>query len=111
MSTALSFALLSLTAAGFLDVSFKRYSRKERSRGVYVFGCGLVWTVLQLGLLAARDLAPAVDAVSVSYGIAAGVLVAAANLLLIESLKHLDVSLGSTIYRLNTIGVVVLSVL
>jgi len=33
------------------------------------------------------------------------------NILLLESLKHLDISVGSTIYRLNSIGVVILSVL
>ena len=46
---------------------------------------------------------------SLMYGLAAGTAVAASNLLLIEAMTRIDVSLGSTIYRLNTIGVVVLS--
>ena len=46
---------------------------------------------------------------TVGYGLIAGPVLALANILLIESLAHLDVSLGSTIYSLNTIGFVVLS--
>jgi len=45
------------------------------------------------------------------YGISAGISVAIANILLLESLRHMEVSLGSTIYRLNTIAVVLLSIL
>jgi drug/metabolite transporter (DMT)-like permease len=45
------------------------------------------------------------------YGISAGISVAIANILLLESLRHMKVSLGSTIYRLNTIAVVLLSIL
>lgn len=102
---------MSLAAAGCLDVAFKRYARKSRSRGVYVALCGAVWTLLQLALFGALDAQPALDATTLGYGTAAGVVLTVANLLLIESLSHLDVSLGSTIYRLNTIGVVILSVL
>ena len=46
---------------------------------------------------------------TVAYGTGAGILLVAANLALVECLTRLDVSLGSTIYRLNTIGVVFLS--
>jgi drug/metabolite transporter (DMT)-like permease len=42
---------------------------------------------------------------------AAGLLLTASNILLLESLTHIETSLGSTIYRLNTLGVVVLSLL
>jgi len=107
MSYAVSFALASLAAAGCLDVVFKGYARKQRSRGVLIFGCGLVWLVLQSAYLAATDLRPSFSAVTLAYGIGAGILLVAANLALVESLTRLDVSLGSTIYRLNTIGVVV----
>ena len=48
MSTTLGFALLSLAAADYLDMTFKSYSRKARSRGVYVFSCGVTWAILQL---------------------------------------------------------------
>ena len=43
-----------------------------------------------------------------TYAIVFALLVLA-NILLIESLTGLDVSLGSMIYRLNTIGVVAIS--
>jgi len=111
MNPAIGFALLSLAAAGCLDVTFKQYSQKTRSRGMYAFGCGATWAVLQATLFAVRDIAPSFDATTVGFGVIAGIILALANILLIESLTHLDVSLGSTIYRLNTIGVVVLSVL
>lgn len=109
MNPAIGFALLSLAAAGCLDVTFKGFSRKTRSRGMFVFGCGVVWSVLQLGLFVVQGVEPLFDAPTLGYGITGGILVAVANIFLIESLSHLDVSLGSTIYRLNTIGVVILS--
>ena len=46
---------------------------------------------------------------TVAYGLISSPVLVLANILLIESLAHLDVSPGSTIYRLNTIGFVVLS--
>ena len=48
MTSAITFALISLAAAGCLDVTFKKFSLKERSRGMFVFGCGVVWLFLQL---------------------------------------------------------------
>lgn len=107
---AIVFALSSLLFAGINDVVFKRYSRKERSRGVYVFGIGVVWTVLQVIVFRAQGTALTFDHNTLLFGLTAGVFLTISNILLIESLTHIDVSLGSTIYRLNTIGVVILSV-
>ncbi len=109
VSLGVVFALLSLVFAGLLDVVFKRYARKDRSRGMFVVGMGLVWCLLQLGAMAVRGETGSTDVDTLSFGLAAGVLVTLSNLLLIESLTHLEVSLGSTVYRLNTIGVVILS--
>lgn len=111
LSAAVLFALLSLLFAGLLDVVFKRYSRKQRSRGMFVCGMGVVWGALQLLALWWHGESLAFDGTTLGFGLAAGVLVTASNLLLIESLTHLDVSLGSTLYRLNTVGVVILSFL
>lgn len=47
MLTGVGYALLSLVFAGLNDVVFKRYSQKDRSRGMYIFGVGVVWTALQ----------------------------------------------------------------
>lgn len=110
MSAAVGFALLSLVCAGITDVVFKRYSAVARSRGLYVLGMGLVWGALQAGLAVATSLHLRLDAQAFAFGLAAGLLLAPANVFLIESLTHIDVSLGSTIYRLNTIAVVVLAV-
>lgn len=109
MSAAVAFALASLACAGLLDVSFKAYARVARSRGLYLMGIGLAWTALQAGLAAAGE-GLRLDAATLAFGLAAGALVAISNLLLIESLGHVDVGLGSTIYRLNTIAVVLLAV-
>ncbi|MFQ5937201.1 MAG: EamA family transporter, partial [Acidiferrobacterales bacterium] len=110
MHLAIAFALLSLLFAGINDVVFKRYSRKERSRGMYVFGIGVVWTVLQVITFRAQGTSFALDQNTLLFGLTAGVFLTISNILLIESLTHIEVSLGSTIYRLNTIGVVILSV-
>ena len=109
MTYAIFFALVSLAAAGCLDVTFRRFSLKERSRGMYVFGCGFVWLVLQLIYFTITDALIRLDEVTILYGLLTGALLVSANILLIESLTGLDVSLGSMIYRLNTIGVVVMS--
>lgn len=111
MSRAILFALLSLFFAGLLDVVYKRYSRKERSRGTYVFGIGVVWCVLQTAALTMGEEALVVDATSICYGLFAGLCLTLSNLLLLESLTHINISLGSTVYRLNTIGVVVMAFL
>ena len=109
MTHAIVFALLSLAAAGCLDVTFRRFSLKERSRGMYVFGCGFVWLVLQLTYFTITDVQIRFDEETILYGFLTGALLVLANILLIESLTGLDVSLGSMIYRLNTIGVVAIS--
>ncbi|MCK4501932.1 MAG: hypothetical protein KAU22_02790, partial [Desulfuromonadales bacterium] len=111
MSSAVLFALLSLVFAGINDVVFKRYSAKDRSRGTYVLGIGLVWFVLQISTFVVRGLEPQLTTVTLGYGLAAGLLLTTSNLLLLESLTPIDASLGSTIYRLNTVVVVVLSLL
>jgi drug/metabolite transporter (DMT)-like permease len=111
LSRAILFALLSLFSAGLLDVVYKRYSRKERSRGTYIFGIGLVWCVLQATGVYLGDEPLLFDATSVKYGLFAGLCLTLSNLLLLESLTHINISLGSTIYRLNTIGVIVMAFL
>ena len=111
MTAAITFALLSLFSAGCLDVSFKRYSRKARSRGIYLAICGVTWTALQITYFYSQNVALIFDFVTIIYGLAAGIILALANLLLIESLTALNLSMGSTIYRLNTVAVVFLSLI
>ena len=111
MTAAITFALLSLFSAGCLDVSFKRYSQKARSRGIYLAICGVTWTSLQITYFVSQNVALIFDFVTLIYGLAAGIILALANLLLIESLTALNLSMGSTIYRLNTVAVVFLSLI
>jgi len=111
MSPTVVFALLSLACAGANDVVFKRYAARDRSRGAYICGIGVVWTALQTGLAAATGIDIVPTGPTLGWGLLAGVLLTASNLCLLESLTHIDASLGSTIYRLNTVGVVILSIL
>jgi drug/metabolite transporter (DMT)-like permease len=76
---------------------------------MYVFGIGIIWTFLQIIVLNIQEISFSYDFVSISYGLTAGLLLTVSNILLLESLTNIDVSLGSTIYRLNTVGVVILS--
>ena len=76
---------------------------------MFVAGIGVVWGTMQALLWLQQAQPLSWHASGVSYALAAGLAVAASNLLLIESLTHMDVSLGSTVYRLNTVVVVALS--
>ena len=100
-----------LVFTGLNDVVFKRYSTRDRSRGVYVSGIGLVWLVLQLVLGQGCDFELSFSSSTLTFGAVAGLLLTASNLLLLESLIRVDASLGSIIYRLNTVAVVLLSFL
>lgn len=109
MTHAVAFALLSLVFAGLLDVVYRAYARLDRSRGMYVLGIGLVWGAAQAAIAACSGDWPRIDGRTLAFGLGAGFVLAIANLCLIESLTHMDVGLASTIYRLNTIGVVALA--
>src|SRR5690606_9301188 len=96
--------------AGVNDVVFKFYSRVSRSRGMYILGMGLVWTALQAAIVLSGAMGPVMDPRTLGFGLAAGLFVALSNMLLVESLTGIDVGLASTVYRLNTIAVVLLAV-
>jgi drug/metabolite transporter (DMT)-like permease len=107
---AIAFALASFLFAGVNDLVFKRYALGgSRSRGMLVLGIGVVWSALNLATAVVRGEPLSLDPVTARYGVAAGALLVVSNLLLLESLARVDLSLGSTIYRLNTVGVVALS--
>ena len=111
VNSAVVFALLSLVFSGINDVVFKRYNHEDRSRGMLIGGIGIVWMSLHLIDVQLDHRSLALNHAAWLYGSIAGICVAAANIALLEALRRIDVSLGSTIYRLNTIGVVILSVL
>jgi drug/metabolite transporter (DMT)-like permease len=103
------YALLSLVCAGMNDIVFKRYSSKDRSRGMYIFGIGITWSILQTLAFDLKTIPLALDSTTIIYGLSAGLFLTLSNILLLESFTHINVSLGATIYRLNTIGVVILA--
>ena len=111
MNQGILFALLSLIFAGINDVIFKKYSLKDRSRGVYIFGIGIIWTALQFITFKLKGTPFIYTGIDVGFGLWAGIFLTLSNIFLIESFTHLEVGLGSTLYRLNTIGVVILSFL
>ena len=111
MATAVTFALLSLFFAGILDVCFKLYARISNHRGVYLAICGAAWTTVQLVFYFLQDIELSIELVTLMFGITAGLCLALANLVFVESLTHLNISLGSTIYRLNTVGVVIFALI
>lgn len=111
---AVLFALVSMAFAGINDVVFKRYALSTRARGTYLFGIGCVWlTINAAGAAALQGTGDGLrwNALGLGVGLVGGALLALSNLGFIESLARIPVSLGATIYRLNTIGVVLLSVL
>ncbi|HRU01461.1 MAG TPA: EamA family transporter [Victivallales bacterium] len=109
MKLGITFAFLSLIFAGINDIVFKKYSIKIRSKGMYIFGIGIVWTIIQFLYFNINNINLSFDLNSIVYGLITGLFLTISNILFIESLTHINISLGTTIYRLNTIGVVILS--
>jgi drug/metabolite transporter (DMT)-like permease len=109
VSPGVGYALLSLLAAGVLDVAYARYAGKRPVTGAYLFMIGGVIIIGQALAVAAWGTRLEFDARAAVYGIGAGAIVLVANALLMESLARVNVSLGSTIYRLNTIPVVLVA--
>ena len=109
MSYAVGFALLCLFLTGCNDVLFKRYSIRGHSRGMLILGVGLIWTFAQWSLAQIQETPIEFNNATLIFGLMAGAFVTLSNLLLLERLRHIEVSLGATIYRLNTIGVILLS--
>jgi len=109
MKLGITFALLSLIFAGINDIVFKKYSIKIRSKGMYIFGIGIVWTIIQFLYFNINNINLSFDLNSIVYGLITGLFLTISNILFIESLTHINISSGTTIYRLNTIGVVILS--
>ena len=98
-----------LFLTGCNDVLFKRYSIRGHSRGMLILGVGLIWTFAQWSLAQIQETPIEFNNATLIFGLMAGAFVTLSNLLLLESLRHIEVSLGATIYRLNTIGVILLS--
>lgn len=104
-------AILCLFASGLLDLVFKLYASKPRSRGMLIFGIGCVWMILQGASMGFGQVAVDLEIETLGYGVVAAIFVTASNILLLECLTHLPISMASTIYRLNTIPLVIMAFL
>ncbi len=109
--SAAGLALLCLVATGALDLVFKMYATRERSRGMLIFGIGCIWAVLHCIAISITGTALDINAATLGWGFAAALCVTLSNILLVESMGHLPVSAASTIYRLNTVPLTLLAFL
>ena len=108
MNTSILFAVSSMFSAGLNDLLFKRYVSKDRPKGVYIALIGLVWSCFHL-VLGTLSGGMHFDNDTLLYGFISGGLLLTANILLLEGFRGVDASVGSTIYRLNFIVVIVLA--
>ena len=76
---------------------------------MFVFGIGCIWAVMQFSYTEYSGISFTFDHPTIVYGVTAAVFVTISNILLLECMEHLPISLASTIYRLNTIPLVLLA--
>lgn len=76
-----------------------------------IAGIALIWSALQSLAMVQQEVPFATDSVTLTFGLWAAVALTASNLLLLECLARMPVSIASTIYRLNTVPLVILAVL
>ncbi len=108
LKMAVIYALGCLCFSALNDFVFKLYARKDRSRGIFVFLCGVLW-VLLLGLRPVdweNSLAP-----TLTWGIVSGLFSVISNLLLIEAMGFQSAGVCATIFRLNLVIVVIAAIL
>ncbi|MEM7196530.1 MAG: EamA family transporter [Pseudomonadota bacterium] len=108
--SAVNLAVLCLIASGLLDLVFKKYAALPRSRGMLIFGIGFVWIVMQFALMKYTGDVISIDKTTLIYGLVAGVFLTLSNIMLVECMGHLPISTASTIYRLNTIPLVLIAI-
>ena len=106
MAILLAFCCLGFAAVN--DFIFKLYARKKRSRGVFVFAVGVVYTILVSFL---PDWWGRSYLATLGWGLVCGIFSVVGNILLIESMSRLSAGMCSTVYRLNLLLVVPLAML
>ncbi|MDX9800944.1 MAG: EamA family transporter [Spirochaetia bacterium] len=112
MNSGVIFAVLCLFFSGLNDFVFKKYSTVAfRSRGMFVSMIGLFWFIFQMLFYWVTGGTGGITLQALGYALLPGLFVFLSNILLIESMTVLDASTGSTIYRLNTVLVIILSIL
>jgi drug/metabolite transporter (DMT)-like permease len=110
LDTSICCALGSLLFAGVNDVVFKKQATSGQGRGQYIAIVGTVWMLVFAALAVLGGHFPVTFA-AVKWGVLAGILSVVANYLLVASLRHLDASIGATVYRLNLVLAAVMAIL
>ncbi len=108
MAVILAFCCLGFAAAN--DFVFKLFARKERSRGIFVFAVGMLFTGVLSVYFSRADWFGKSGEVTLFWGVVCGLCSVVGNILLIESMSRLSAGLCSTVYRLNLALVVPLAV-
>jgi drug/metabolite transporter (DMT)-like permease len=102
-------ALGSMFFAGVNDLVFKKQAMSGLGRGQYLSVAGVVWTLV-FCFLALAEGGTNITRPALQWGLIAGTFSIAGNYLLVCSLRHLDASIGATIYRLNLILVAIIAI-
>lgn len=76
-----------------------------------LIGVGAIWATLQGTYTLTRSTGLVFDNVTLLYGCLAALAVVLSNILLLECMARLPVSIASTVYRLNTIPLLLLAML
>jgi len=108
MAGGISFALGALLCAALNDIVFKKAAAANISIGWFASTIGTTWGIVQvcgLGVFMPSLLSDWSEPTKL-YGPWVALILAAANLLMIEALVGIPASAGSTVYRLNSVGVV-----
>jgi drug/metabolite transporter (DMT)-like permease len=106
----ITLALMCLLASGMLDLVFKIYVSKNGSRGLLIAGVAVIWGALQFTLMMKNSIAFSTDHATLLFGGLAALALTLSNIALLECLAKLPISVASTIYRLNTIPLVLMAV-
>jgi drug/metabolite transporter (DMT)-like permease len=106
----ISLALLCLLASGMLDLVFKIYVSKNGSRGLMIAGIAVIWGALQFTFMMKNGIVFSSDHATLFFGGLAALALTVSNIALLECLSKLTISVASTIYRLNTIPLVLMAV-
>ncbi|MFT6307890.1 MAG: drug/metabolite transporter (DMT)-like permease [Halioglobus sp.] len=93
-----------------LDLVFKIYVSKNGSRGLMIAGIAVIWGALQFTFMMKNGIVFSSDHATLFFGGLAALALTVSNIALLECLSKLPISVASTIYRLNTIPLVLMAV-
>ena len=105
--TAILFAFGSMACAAANDVIFKLYARKSSPVGLYILVIGVIWAAVFGTLMIARE--NGLGTPAVFWGMISGLFSVAANLLLVEAMKRMEMGVCATVYRMNLIPAAIMA--